>query len=622
VVTTRVPHAAVPDPFPLLWPSPKHCWRLSGEDACALGTLVVVRLPVDAAPDQAGVRSAAWELLVATFGRCGVALSPTRSGDKVAAGEAGGIALYLNSGGAAGYPGGYRLTVCSRGVALVAADAAGLLFGAMALCQLAALYATTPAPTDGAPARGGRGHLSLPAVVLEDYPGCRSRAALLDARFPCCPTRERLLRTVKLLASFRFNTIHLMLDTTAAAILPASGTSTSNLAAAGGKSSAPSSFPSAAAAASATASSTASSSASSSALSKTKVTDLVDVKAPSPYTDLLELDALCQHHFVALVPVWVLDMASLPPPSPSAAAASSAHLAYFRQISGRTIALLVAADPADPAASAPAAVAEAISARLDLISAQGHFDSVHLLGLSREVATLVTRDPFRFLPLALALVDDLASSKGHGHPFAPLHHLRCGGDVGGGGFVVGIAGRVASVAEAAAETGRFGPSGVLVQGRPLHNPLYPSCLEDMFLLAAGGLAWSGGSDGGGRTRRALARVHGGDFPAIVRQHLYPGGDNAAADVATLVAVALAGNGRPHRGEGVSADTLWQLHVHGSNLPWDLWAADGRPQPDAAADIADAYAHLLKMSRDHKWTRQNGAITAPPLLFFLLSASLY
>jgi hypothetical protein len=161
--------------YPLLWPPPKHCRPLPGGD-CLLGRESVAWLPEGASVEVAGVRSAAWIKLNTTLVNRGVTLTPTRGGggtsgrqhmtphtqrshsfeyDRSRSGTGGGgedddddgiaasrgLALVLNAC-VLPHPSSFRLTVCAQGVALIAADPEGLLFGTFCLCQLIEFYSS------------------------------------------------------------------------------------------------------------------------------------------------------------------------------------------------------------------------------------------------------------------------------------------------------------------------------------------------------------------------------------------------------------------------------------------------------------------------------------------------
>ena len=237
----------------------------------------MVWLPDDAPAEVAGVRSAAWKQLCTALGRHDVTLSPTRAPPRATNNMAGGIesstersepnmSNRMKADGSVGvtgtdmsvgngedgeqvsaqaptsaklygvtdrassgdvalainahvlpHPMGFRLTVCRQGVALVASDAPGLLYGVMCLCQLLDLYGEhfhAVADDSKMSQKEQQSHtmVSLPALCIEDYPDFAVRGAVIDARFPFTPRRERLLETVKELASWRVNALHLVLD--------------------------------------------------------------------------------------------------------------------------------------------------------------------------------------------------------------------------------------------------------------------------------------------------------------------------------------------------------------------------------------------------------------------------
>jgi hypothetical protein len=228
--------------MPLLWPPPKKCWPLNG-DACSIGESAVVWLPSSGGATEAtGVRSAAWAHLHRALGHYGVGLTPTRSASACA--QLPNLASATNEGAsssnhnsemggstpeksrssnpngngssssrsayaaAAAFsftlnprvlprPESFRLTITRSGVALVAADAAGLFYGVLCLCQIIDLYAiprecSLPKDADSASAR-----LVLPALCVEDSPDFYKRGVIIDARFPSEPRREGLLAQVR-----------------------------------------------------------------------------------------------------------------------------------------------------------------------------------------------------------------------------------------------------------------------------------------------------------------------------------------------------------------------------------------------------------------------------------------
>ena len=221
----------------LLWPPPKKCWPLNGE-ACAIADSAVVWLPSGGgAAEATGVRSAAWAHLHHTLVHYGVALTPTRSApacaqlpDLSSASNAGSSSemksevgsstpekstIVNNNNGnssssahtAAAFsftlnprvlprPESFRLTICRSGVALVAADAAGLFYGVLCLCQIIDLYAIPCDSSVAGDANSALARLVLPALCVEDSPDFFKRGVVLDARFPSEPRREGLLAQV------------------------------------------------------------------------------------------------------------------------------------------------------------------------------------------------------------------------------------------------------------------------------------------------------------------------------------------------------------------------------------------------------------------------------------------
>jgi membrane-associated phospholipid phosphatase len=96
-------------------------------------------------------------------------------------------------------PESFRLTIGRSGVALVAADAAGLFYGTLCLGQIIDLYATPRDASANAPSADpamSAACLSLPALLVEDSPDFCQRGVVLDARFPAVPRRDVLLAQV------------------------------------------------------------------------------------------------------------------------------------------------------------------------------------------------------------------------------------------------------------------------------------------------------------------------------------------------------------------------------------------------------------------------------------------
>jgi len=378
---TTGPHSTLALLYPLLWPPPKHCRSLPGGH-CELGRDAVAWLPEGAAVEVAGVRSAAWIKLSSTLAERGVTLTATRGGVKsvsrgnsvnetlgpnhnkalsakqnpaqsgttstttattaattTATGRRNkGIALVLNSS-VLPHPSSFRLTICSQGVALIAADPQGLLFGTFCLCQLIDFY--------GSESAEGGGGLVLPAVCIEDYPDFTRRGVIIDARFPHTPRRHRLKAIVEQIASWRINTVHLVLDEQPP---PATTKRASNKKAANLKK----------------------------GMDESKGLD-----TEPDTTDLLEFDALCQHYFITLIPSWVPkpDMFTCP-------------LDRFRELSCRQLSLIFSQsnEPNHDITE------EQVSSLLESVLEQGHFDTVHLWGLPPNTLAAIANDPLRHIP--------------------------------------------------------------------------------------------------------------------------------------------------------------------------------------------------------------------------------
>lgn len=98
-------------------------------------------------------------------------------------------------------PESYRLAVSSRCARLIAADSSGLRYGVATLAQLLRFYATA----DGQA-------LKLPAVAVDDGPGARVRATVIDLRAMSGISLPRLLDDLYRLASWRINTVYAIVD--------------------------------------------------------------------------------------------------------------------------------------------------------------------------------------------------------------------------------------------------------------------------------------------------------------------------------------------------------------------------------------------------------------------------
>jgi len=455
--------------FPLLWPPPKHVRPLPGGD-CGLAPLMIVRLP-DAPAEVAGVRSAGWEKLTTTLRRFGVHLQPTVSESRGRGGMTGsnpsisttGMALTINPN-VLPRPMSFRLTVCRDGVLLVAADAPGLYYGVSCLCQLLSFYAAAPRPGStqyfDASLFEGEVVASLPAVWIDDYPDFGVRAVLLDARFPSTPRRAWLLSLVERLAAWRINAIHLVLD---------------------------------------------------------DGVDLLDFQADlnskgEQSLDLLELDALCQRLFITLVPAWRPE-AWTPAPTPLSSVRSSQEpslsglsplpLDRFRQVRSRQLSLIFSETETDAAALS----VEQVTNCLQSVVMRGHYQTIHLWGLSPEILAAISREPLRWMPVVLSAVQDFPSLQPRPTPVrssppglryvgpsttiqgAALSKFVKGGVSGTLGPSLRLAPLLCSLMEAAVHGMREGASGMMIQSLPWQNPLYPLCLSELCIFAGAGIAW-------------------------------------------------------------------------------------------------------------------------------------
>ena len=96
-------------------------------------------------------------------------------------------------------PEGYRLTIGADGIHIVAHDAAGAFYAAMAMRQIA---------------RQSAGAGELPCLRIEDWPDFPHRGVMLDISRDKVPTMETLYALVDLLAEWRINQLQLYTEHT------------------------------------------------------------------------------------------------------------------------------------------------------------------------------------------------------------------------------------------------------------------------------------------------------------------------------------------------------------------------------------------------------------------------
>ena len=178
----------MPTTVPPLWPPPRHLTRTGG----------VLRLP-DTLRWQADVGG---PTLDAALTRIAAAL--VDRGVELLAGDGDGALRWRR--GSDLPPQGYRLDVHARGIDVVAADDAGVFYGACTLAQWLALD-----HAESADQGGGR---ELPLVRIEDWPDLRRRGAMLDVSRDKVPTMATLHALVDRLASWKLNELQLYTEHT------------------------------------------------------------------------------------------------------------------------------------------------------------------------------------------------------------------------------------------------------------------------------------------------------------------------------------------------------------------------------------------------------------------------
>lgn len=527
------------DHFHLLWPAPKHI-RHHPAQMYGMSESLVVFLPDEGNAEMVGVRSAAWERLHNTMERRGICLAPTRRavGDQPTdrGRSASGLTLAINSD-ILTRSSSFCLNVHPEGIVLISADSAGLLYGITTLCQLIDIYAE---PLD----ESNYGIvLNLPCLSIQDYPDFDVRGAVIDARFPMVPRFDRMKSMVEKLASWRVNTIHLVLSDYSPP--PTKGRSSS---------------------------------------------------ASTPdHFDLVELDALCQHFFIRLVPAWVcIQMAATvgPPSAPPAG--------RFRDFSSKQISLIF---PPGGQTSAPV---EQVLECINAVVACGLFNTVHLWGLPSNVMATVLANQIRWLPVVITAVDDSSSDPALAMSLPSIRFVK-----GGVSGLVGPLPKASSLLDSMAQAASSGlgkrATGFIIQGAPWANPMWPTCAQDFCHFAGAGIAWNNK-----RTCLVLSGTAGSadqksDVGQLVRRHLYPSDSKENVDI--FVQVFLAEE-VCHGSLNPAELDLWHLHVLSFDTPiraFELGNAEASSKIISA--LSKDFQKLLRGST--RWARQDGR-----RLFFL------
>ncbi len=386
--------------FPLLWPPPKSCRLLPGDDL-DLGAVALGSLPDDASVDLAGPHGTAWTKLVLSFQKVGVLLklastprggatigsdvdSPSSSEPRFA------VSLLLNPH-VLPHPSSYRLIVCRSGILLIGSDEAALFYGTNSLIQLVVNY--------GRRCSEGAVRLTLPGLILEDYPDFKARAVVIDARRPWSPQRLRLLDMVHNLAAWRINTIHLVVaDVDATDLRPSRfyqppppvslrpDSSTKHLC---------------------TVSLTSLTSLTASAPPEERLEHDEAADEPSEVPDLAELDALCRRLFITLVPSLMCtgsggNAANENTEDQKGNPHVDASMALAEKLRSRQLSLIFSQSREPNAFVTEGQVSESLNS----IRRRGRFNTVHLWGISPDVFASTTRDPLRWLPLVLSAVQE------------------------------------------------------------------------------------------------------------------------------------------------------------------------------------------------------------------------
>lgn len=173
----------------LLWPQPRQITFSDGALTLSDGQLIVLDSPVPcqlyftAAGLQRALQSHAgvsWQIVA------GHAVPPER------------IGLTLSvAPEATSHPQGYRLTVHSRGISIVASTPSGVFYGAQTLNQI--LQQSTS---------------GLPLLQISDWPDFPHRGVMLDVSRDKVPTMQTLFNLVELLASWKINQFQLYTEHT------------------------------------------------------------------------------------------------------------------------------------------------------------------------------------------------------------------------------------------------------------------------------------------------------------------------------------------------------------------------------------------------------------------------
>ena len=351
--------------------------------------------------------------------------------------------------------------------------------------------------------------------------------------------------------------------------------------------------------------------------------------------DLLELDALCQHHFIELVPAWApvrTPGSPLPPPP----------MDSFRQMASKSISVIFEAgassESAGNSAKAPTAATPAeVRSSLAAVAQAGHHDAIHVMGCPPDVMALVGSDPLQWAPATLcAVLDFHALPAHHRHPPAPGSLSASSSSftatpsvstsfVKGGcsdcrfGPSLRSAPVLCSLLDASLAGAQCGATGMLVQGRPWANPFYPACAELLAHFAGAGLAWDRKTASkrlgflGPSSPSAVEPLASSEtvafhdpkaeerqpFHQLVAHHLFGSmhgtrPTSSAADIHTVCATLCCTSAelrqclkerRPKMSQGARGsddsveaasacsldEPLWQLHLGAAVLPRALWA---------------------------------------------------
>ena len=348
--------------------------------------------------------------------------------------------------------------------------------------------------------------------------------------------------------------------------------------------------------------------------------------------DLLELDALCQHHFIELVPAWA------PMRLPGAASLLPPPMDAFRQVASKSISVIFDAgasfpsseSASNPAESPTAATPAEVRSSLAAVAQGGHHDAIHVMGCPPDVMAVVECDPLQWAPAVLCSVLDFNALSKHCSPSQSATSSLAPPSVSTS-FVKGgcsdcrfgpslrSAPVLCSLLDASLAGAQCGAMGMLVQGRPWANPFYPACAELLAHFAGAGLAWDRktaskrlgftGPSSASPAAEPLAASYSVAFPnpkaeqqpfqQLVAHHLFGSmhgtrPSSSAADIHTVCSTLCCtsadlrqclterrpGNHGPrsHNNSKEAAasacsldEPLWQLHLGAAALPWDLWA---------------------------------------------------